>query len=373
MTKISLDPILESKIDKIYEEEKLKLIQEKWDKLSGKEKRFVLEMLKEIYPEKSRLISEAKWYNTVGDIVGIFDPTGVVDLINGISYWRQGDKLFAVLSWISVIPYVGDLVAKPVIGLFKLGGSTAKAFKAAAKAGDAAKMAEIAKKGGPLAGLLKKVNEWAPKILEPLARGVKRVPGVGPGLVKGVEDYIKLFKDAAKNMDVAASTATRLTAKSNILAKQGLKLSADEAKQLKAALDSATKFRGFKDFKGGQSWLGYMKSDASLLAKLSAGVPRLWGNPATRALMRKTKWYLGLLDFLGVANFVGPEELEKEVNNLDQKVEEYSKTTESQQYWEEDMKTAGSEEVSPSQPSAPEKPSSEFGNDAITTLIKLMV
>jgi len=354
MTKISIDPILESKIDKIYEEEKLKLIQEKWDKLSGKEKRFVLEMLKEIYPEKSRLISEAKWYNTVGDIVGIFDPTGVVDLINGISYWRQGDKLFAVLSWISVIPYVGDLIAKPVIGLFKLGGSTGKAFKAAAKAGDAAKMAEIAKQGGPLAGLLGKVNTWAPKILEPLARGVKRVPGVGPGLVKGVEDYIKLFKDAAKKMDVGAETAIKLTAKGskNPLTKA-------EASQLKDALNQATKFRGFRDFSG--------------KGGLSAGIGRLWGNRGTRGLMRRTKWYLGLLDFLGVANFVGPEELEQKIDNLDQKVEEYSKTEQSQQYWQEDMKVAGPDEPSAQQPSAPEKTSSAFGNDAITTLIKLMV
>ena len=359
MAKISLDPILETKIDKIYEEEKIKLIQEKWEALSGREKKLVLEMIKEIYPEKSKLISEAKWYNTVGDIVGIFDPTGVVDLINGISYWRQGDKLFAVLSWISVIPYVGDLVAKPVVGLFKMGRESAKLFKAAAKAGDAAKMAEIAKKGGPLAGLLSKVNTWAPKVLEPLARGVKRVPGIGPGLVKGVEDYIKLFKDASKKMDVAASTATRLTAKSNILTKQGLKLTADEAKQLKTALDSATTFKGFREFTGKGGF--------------SAGMVRLWGNRGTRGLMRRTKWYLGLLDFLGLANFVGPEELEKEVDNLNQKVEEYSKTTESQQYWEEDMKVAGSEESSPSQPSAPEKPSPAFGNDAITTLIKLMV
>jgi Sec-independent protein translocase protein TatA len=366
MAKISLDPILETKIDKIYEEEKIKLIQEKWESLSGREKKLVLEMIKEIYPEKSKLISEAKWYNTVGDIVGIFDPTGVVDLINGISYWRQGDKLFAVLSWISVIPYVGDLVAKPVVGLFKMGGKSAKLFKAAAKAGDAAKMAEIAKQGGPLAGLLKKVNTWAPKVLEPLARGVKKVPGIGPGLVKGVEDYIKLFKDAAKNMDVAAEEAIKLTTKAatNPLTKA-------EAKQLKNALNQATNFRGARDFKGGQSWLQYMKSDATLASKLSAGVPRLWGNPATRALMRRTKWYLGLLDFLGVANFVGPDELETKIDNLDQKVNEYAKTDQSQQYFEEDMKMAGPDAPETAQ-TTPEKSEPLVSKDAITTLIGML-
>lgn len=353
MTKISLDPILEEKINKIYEEEKIKLIQEKWDKLSGKEKRLVLEMLKENYPEKSRLITESKWYNTVGDIVGIFDPTGVVDLINGISYWRQGDKLFAVLSWISVIPYVGDLVAKPVVGLFKLGGSTGKAFKAAAKAGDAAKMAEIAKQGGPLAALLGKVNTWAPKILEPLARGVKKIPGLGPGLVRGVEDYIKLFKDAAKKMDDAAETAIKLTAK-----KTTSPLTRAEAESLKDALKQSSNFRGFRDFSG--------------KGGLSAGIGRLWGNKGTRGLMRRTKWYLGLLDYLGIANFVGPDELEEKIENLDQKVNEYSKTDQSQKYWEEDMKVAGPEAPESTQ-STPEKSEPIIGNDAITTLIKLMV
>jgi len=352
MAKISLDPILEEKIDKIYEEEKLKLIQEKWDSLSGKEKKVVLEMLKQIYPEKSRLITEAKWYNTVGDIVGIFDPTGVVDLINGVSYWRQGDKLFALLSWISVIPYVGDLVAKPVVGLFKMGGSTAKAFKAAAKAGDAAKMAEIAKQGGPLAGLLGKVNTWAPKVLEPLARGVKKIPGIGPGLVRGVEDYIKLFKDAAKKMDVGAETAIKLTAK-------GAKnpLTKAEAGQLRDALKQSTTFKGFREFSG--------------KGGLSAGVGRLWGKRSTRGLMRRTRWYLGLLDFLGVGNFVGPDELEEKIDNLDQKVDEYAKTEQSQKLWDEDMKVAG-----PEAPEAPqtdsEKSKPALGTDAISTLIGML-
>jgi hypothetical protein len=351
MNKLTFDPNLEKKIDEIYNEERIKIIQEKWDTLSGKDKRLVLEMLKQIYPEKSRLITEAKWYNTVGDIVGIFDPTGVVDLINGVSYWRQGDKLFAVLSWISVIPYVGDLIAKPVVGLFKLGGESAKLFKAASVAGDAAKMAEIAKQGGPLAGLLTKVNTWAPKVLEPLARGVKKIPGIGPGMVKGVEDYIKLFKDASKNMDVAAQTAINLTAK-------GAKnpLTKAEADLLKDALKQSTQFRGFRDYTGKGGF--------------SAGMGRLWGNRGTRGLMRRTRWYLGLLDFLGVANFVGPDELEKKIDNLDQKVEDYSKTKQSQKLWNEDMAVAGPETTTTTDV-APTKQPAKFEPDAISTLISM--
>jgi hypothetical protein len=361
MDKILNESELQDKMIQIYKEEQYKVIQEKWEKLSGKDKRFVLEMLRQTYPDKANLISEAKWYNTLGDIVGIFDPTGVVDLINGISYWRQGDKLFAVLSWISVIPYIGDLIAKPVVGLFKMGGASAKAFKAASLAGDAAKMAQIAKKGGPLAGLVTKVSSWAPRILEPLARGAKKIPGVGPGLVKSVEDYIKLFKDASKTMSTGAVTATKLTAKSNKLAKQGLKLTPAEARQLKDALKAATQFRGFRNLKGVSGWQG--------------GVGRLWGNRSTRTLMIKTKWYLGLLDFLGVANFVGPEELETQFEDLDSKVAEYNNTPEAKQYWTEDVGEGSVAQQPPSfenipseAPTPPSNPKPSQSDDFLSAL-----
>jgi hypothetical protein len=72
--------------------------------------------------QKTVTINESEWYNTVGDILGIVDPTGVVDLVNGISYFSQGDHLFGLLSIISVIPYAGDVVAKPVMGALKIGG-----------------------------------------------------------------------------------------------------------------------------------------------------------------------------------------------------------------------------------------------------------
>jgi len=313
----------------IYKEEQKKVIEEKWQKLSGKDKKIVLEMLKIQHPEKSMLISEAKWYNTLGDIVGIFDPTGVVDLINGISYWRQGDKLFAVLSWISVLPYVGDLIAKPVIGLFKMGGASAKAFKAASLAGDAAKMAEIAKTSGPLKGLVTKVNQWGPKILEPLGKAVEKVPMVGKGMVQSVENYVKVFKDANKTMSQAAQTAVGLTKKK---AAQGL--TKTESKELKDALKKATQFRGFRDFSGKGGF--------------SAGMGRLWGNRGTRGLMRKTKWYLGLLDFVGVANFVGPDELESQVPDFAEKMNQYNQTPQAIENWNADM---GSSVVKPEEQS----------------------
>jgi hypothetical protein len=265
------------------------------------------------------LVTEARWYNTLGDIVGIFDPTGIVDLINGISYWRQGDKLFAILSWVSVIPYVGDLIAKPVIGLMKMGGGAAKAFKAAALTGDAAKIGRTAKTaGGSIAKMVEKSPSWGDKLMNLLKGSVGKVPGLG-GLIKVIEEYVNIFKGASKEMKMSKEITGKLAAKAE---KQALTRS--EKETLAAELKKQGQFRGFRDYAGaGQSWKAKY---------ISGGMGRLWGNRATRSLMRRTKWYLGLLDFLGVANFVGPDELEQKYADLEAKIDEYNKTEKAQEY-----------------------------------------
>ena len=129
-------------------------------------------------------INESEWYNTLGDIAGIFDPTGIIDLANGVSYWNQGDKLFALLSWVSVIPYVGDVLAKPVVGVLKVGGKATRAFKGAVVAGDAVKIAETAKvAGGPIAKMVEKAPTWGGRLLEILKTAIGKVPGIGKPLV----------------------------------------------------------------------------------------------------------------------------------------------------------------------------------------------
>jgi hypothetical protein len=80
----------------LSKQNEMKLAEEKWNKFTDEEKQFVVEFLKAAYPKKSQLIKE-HWLNTLGDIVGIFDPTGVVDLVNGISYLTQGEHLFGFL------------------------------------------------------------------------------------------------------------------------------------------------------------------------------------------------------------------------------------------------------------------------------------
>ena len=70
------------------------ILEEKWNSLSKNDKLLLLSLCNDLLPKKKNNINEAEWYNTLGDILGIFDPTGVIDLANGISYINQGDYLF---------------------------------------------------------------------------------------------------------------------------------------------------------------------------------------------------------------------------------------------------------------------------------------
>lgn len=348
---------LKNKITEIYNEERLKIINEKWSKLSGKDRTFVLEFLKILYPEKAMLVTESRWYNTVGDIVGIFDPTGVVDLINGVSYWRQGDKLFAILSWVSVIPYLGDLLAKPVIGLMKVGGASAKAFKAATLTGNASKIGIAAKNsGGVIAKFVEKAPTWGGKLMNLLRNSVGKVPGLR-GLLKVIDEYVSIFKNASKEMKTSSEVVSKLSKKSTQKA-----LTQSEKDILTKELQKQSKFRGFRDYTG---------KGQSLTSKyLAGGMGRLWGNRATRSLMRRTKWYLGLLDFLGVANFVGPEEIEKQYPDIENQINEYNKTPQAQQFAQEEFGGLTSGGISVPQPPSTStiSKSSADNLDAITLL-----
>jgi hypothetical protein len=352
----------QEKLIQIYKEEQYKVIEEKWNSLTKDDKLFVVEMLKQVYPKKAKLLSEAKWYNTVGDVLGIVDPTGIVDFANGVSYWRQGDKLYALLSWISVFPYIGDLIAKPVIGLFKTGGATTKAFKSAVAAGDVAKIASTAKKSPVLGKFVVESPTWASKLLSALKNMIGKVPFVGKGFITLVEDYVKLFTSAGKEYKAASETAGKL------LAKGESTLSKVEKQELSNALKKTNEFRGFRTAE--------LTNPTFKHKWLSGGVGRLWGNRATRSMMRRTKWYLGLLDYLGVANFVGPEELEKQVENLDQKVLEYSETPKSDQLWQQEMGTLESPvatEVTPkiTEPTKTESPLSSI--DPFSMMLKGLI
>jgi hypothetical protein len=230
--------------------------------LSKEDKFLVIEMFKILNPNTKVPINEAKWYNTLMDWAGLIPGIGsAIDLVNGFSYWRQGDKLYAILSWIGALPVFGDLIATPVINTLKVGGRGAELFKTAVLAKDATKIAETAKNlGGPVAKMVEKSPSWGAKLIEVLEKTVGKFPRLGKGLVDTVKTWINLFTDASKGMSA------------------------------------------FKNL----------------------------GKPALRKLTQDTKFYLGLLDWLGLGNFSGPpEELAKKIPDLDKKIADYEASLDS--------------------------------------------
>jgi hypothetical protein len=54
---------------------------------------------------------------SAADMAGIIDPTPTSDAISGAISLEQGEYFDAFLSGLSMIPYLGDVVAKPIKGL----------------------------------------------------------------------------------------------------------------------------------------------------------------------------------------------------------------------------------------------------------------
>ena len=165
--------------------------------------------------ENTDILKESRWYNTLLDVVGIVDPTPAADTINAISYFKQGDIMYAMLSLVSVVPYVGDFAAKPVIFAIKSGKSF-KGMNAAAKTLDPTKLSKAANKAGP----------EAKKFVEAVGGGkvqqflTKIVNGVGKWpffktFARDVKTYGKVFKEAAAISK--AGGAVRIFRKGGIL------------------------------------------------------------------------------------------------------------------------------------------------------------
>ena len=314
----------------LAKQSEMRLAEEKWNKFSDEEKEFVVEFLKAAYPKKTKLIKES-WYNTLGDIVGIFDPTGVVDLVNGISYISQGENLFGFLSIISAIPYAGDVVAKPVMIALKLRKPSAKALEAVmktAKAGDTAKAAadlsKLAATGGITGTFVKGIEKIAPSIKSV----IERVPGgfLTSGIKKTILGWLDLFGNAGKNAKIAKQVTGNLASR---MARMAPDVAVKELEILSKAIKSSSGvFTGYRTTKGLFSW-----------KTVFGGMPQLMGrNKSVRALMRQSKWWLGFLDYIGLGNFVGPDELSEKLGGEDamqRKMEEYNKTPDAKKNFED--------------------------------------
>lgn len=280
--------------------------------------------------ENPDLINEAKWWNAIGDVVGIFDPTGIVDAVNGLDYLRQGDKFFAMLSFVSVVPYLGDLVAKPIImagkgsNLYKTANQAAKiAKKDPVKA---TKMLEtVANSSSASRNLFGKARIWAPKVKKML----DMVPGgkLMPGLINTLKDYISLFEKMGAGTQ-KASAMIRRAAKNPMTTKEVQTL----AKQVETAVSKDGRL--FRELGGASS-----KGVAGMKNYKMSGIPRLFGNKATRSLMRRTKFWAAFLDYLGVANFVGPDELINQMGEgqFNTSMNDYAQTDQAKQSWQDEF------------------------------------
>lgn len=325
--------ITESQLQKIVNinlmEQRKSEFQEKYDLMSDEAKEIFNELYESLYEDSKGTLSEA-WYNTLGDVVGIFDPTGLVDIANGLSYLYQGDTFFGMLSMISAIPYVGDVVAKPIMMAGK-GSKLVKNTNSAlrlAKAGktvEASKIIADAAKSDSLMGkLMGMVRRWAPK----LKQIIDKIPGgkLSSGLRNTLKDWVTLFEKVGSGTQKASAIARRaikkpLTQKEtiNVLKQMQTAVKQDSSLFRSFGGSAAKGLKGLKNYKAG-------------------GVPRLFGNRAVRSLMTRTKFWAGFLDWLGVANFVGPEELKQKMGAaFDEKMNQYSQTSQAEQNWNEDF------------------------------------
>lgn len=285
-------------------------------------------------------LNEDTWMNTAASVVGLIDPTGIVDFLNGVSYIYQGDYLFGVLSLISVFPFFGDAIAKPIMGSLKVAGKGVSLTDDAlrlVKAGKSAEATKLLKQAGTqsddIARLINSSDKWGAKVMDT----ANAIPGnkLAPRAKRLIGDYVDLFKGAK-----ASQQTVKVAGKVDKLIKTMPTLSkADQIKNLNQIRKAFADVKGFKSFE---------LSNPGFMSTIAGGIPRFWGNRSVRSLMNRSKWYLGFLDFLGLGNFVGPEELDKQMGkeNVEQKMGEYSGTQESKDFWSQDFGDQGAQQAS---------------------------
>ena len=339
--------------EKLKKEQQINYIIERWEGLAEEERIFIAKLYKNLNSNNTTQLNEG-WWNTVMDVVGIVDPTGAVDLINGLDYIRQGEYFFGLLSMIAVIPYVGDAIAKPIMGFSKSSramkgvNDALKIVKETGKTGQAAKTLQNASKSSPLfRKLSNSALKWGPKLKE----AVNMIPGgkLTGGLKNTINDWIDLFISVGRKQKMAG----KITAN---FAKKVAKADPKTAQSLLKTLEGQLKNQGkiFRNFKA---------TDPSWAAKnIWPGLSgMLYRNKDLTSLLIRTKFYAGFLDYLGVANFVGPDALVNEMGEeaFEQSFGQYTKLPTSKEYWAEDMgvlnSVGGKQQTAPTPPQPPKQ------------------
>jgi len=322
--------------------------------------------------ENKDLIKEA-WYNTVRDVLGIFDPTPIMDIINSTSDFIQGDTLFGVLTLVSAVPYAGDLVAKPVLGALKIGGTSVKALESAIKLSKGAAVGskeykaatatieKLAKEKGVIGSFLQKMGgSFGDKV-------IKTIDEIPTGPFKGMKNTIKSYFQLLNN---AGKKGAMFQKRAGVLAKNFKNKTATvkDVELLKNYLKTQKVFNPATLTKPG-----------FFTNVFFGGIPRLFRSPSQRRLrilMQSTKWWLGFLDYVGLGNWVGAEELAEKMGdeNFTKKVEEYNQTPEAKQNFDDQfspkrtvIKTDNQQSTSSSTSSEPNlDPLAKFLRDTFT-------
>jgi hypothetical protein len=321
----------------------------KWDNLTEEDKYFAKNILDTFYPNHYGQINEA-WWNTIGDVVGIFDPTGVVDFLNGLDYIRQGEYFFGFLSMVAIVPYFGDVVAKPIVAFAKTGKMKTTINEAMKLVTEGKKIQavnllnETAEMSPKFMKFVSTAEKWGVKLKEIIDKIYKVLPGgkLTGGLKRTIDSWIDIFIQSSKSISGSRKIIGRLA--SNIE-----KMSAEELSKVGKTM--ADRYKGLL----GRNVKSLTKSqvkNADFMSKY------IWPGLIARSgetriligLMRKTKFYAGLLDFIGIGNFVGPEELVKQIgeDELNKQFQNYIQTPESKQYYNEDMSSLPEDNVQPS-------------------------
>jgi hypothetical protein len=175
--------------------------------------------------------------------------------------------------------------------------------------------------GGPVAKLVETAPNWGQKLVSILKNSVGKVPGLG-GLIKVIEEYVLIFTKAGKEME-AGGKVTAFSKNAGELQSFGNKY-------------------------------------------LSGGMGRFFGNRATRSLMRRSKWYLGLLDSLGVHNFVGMDELEKQIPDLESKINKFNQNPNNKELFDKEF---GGNELEYDEPVGPTQKSSDSFSGLLGSLL----
>ena len=307
--------------------EDLKKVNENWSKLDIEEKELVIELYKVLHPEQKNLINESfmDYVQTGLDFVGMVPYIGdFADIVNAVLYFKKGDVLFGMLSLVSLIPIVGDFTAGPLILAAKAGGKEIKYFKAAVATKNADKIADAAKALENSGSIGKKILKFLDgfttglgnKIMN-LVRKAQKVPVVGKFFTL-IEDWVKVFTKAASKIKVPTKIIGKGLSKTERVAWE---------KTVKKMLGS------FKGKLGTTMFRDMAKNKAAVRI---FGL-NLWTAPASKVMLGKTKLFGRFLDKLGLGNFVGPEEVDKQVPNAQEKFAEFLNTPEGQQAFTEEF------------------------------------